>query len=76
MSNESNKIMKEAGIMEITQVLTDTYAAGTNTRWELDELERHMRILLERKDMTYKDVEHYLVSIGYQIPSIRKLFKC
>lgn len=75
MSNESNKIMKEAGIMEITQVLTDTYAAGTNTRWELDELERHMRILLERKDMTYKDVEHYLVSIGYQIPSIRKLFK-
>jgi hypothetical protein len=74
-NTEKDIIQQEAGIMEITQLMKNVYHAGTNSKEELIELQNNMLSLLSDKRYSFKDIEHYLVSWGYQVPAIRRIYQ-
>jgi hypothetical protein len=69
------KRQKNAGIWDLTRQMEGITYSGTGTKQEMIELEENMRSLIKEGIYPYRYIENYLISIGYNLNKIRKVFK-
>ena len=76
-SLEKREQKKEASARDwnISHQFADMYFAGTNTREERVELERNLKKMIGEARFSYKYMEGYLISMGYQHDEIVRAFK-
>ena len=75
---ENKKIIKKkasARDWNISHQFADVSYAGTNTRPERIELERNLKRMINEGRFSYKFMEGYLISMGYQRDEITRAFK-
>lgn len=73
---EKEQIEKQAGFTyDISRLLQKTPYSGSSTIQEMLELEMNMRDLISENKFGYKMIESYLISLGYNLNKIRRVFK-
>jgi len=75
---EKQKAIKQkasARDWNISHQYADVFYAGTNTRPERVELERNLKRMINEGRFSYKFMEGYLISLGYQRDEITRAFK-
>jgi len=69
-------IKKESGFTwDISRILQKVPYSGSSTQQEMLELEQNMRDLIAEGKYSYKYIENFLVSLGYNLNKIRRVFK-
>jgi hypothetical protein len=69
-------IKKEGGFTwDISRILQKVPYSGSSTQQEMLELEQHIRDLISEGKYSYKYIENFLVSLGYNLNKIRRVYK-
>jgi hypothetical protein len=74
-TKEETKRKASARDWNISHQYADVFYAGTNTRPERIELERNLKRMINEGRFSYKFMEGYLISLGYQRDEIVRAFK-
>lgn len=73
----STPIEREAATFDrnITNVTNDTVFLGTGLKAEIAEVERHLIQMIKDGIYSYKYIQNYMVSMGYQPVKIKEVFR-